>query len=215
MLHLNPDYFVRSCELPPDLDLDGLMRAMSETARVVDRFNQSMAEFGLRLDTLIQRNNFSGTVSNILTKMLDRYTAFTDHSDYAYPDLIGPRCGLEVKCTFKDDKGAESHNGHSGWHLIASFGIDGDGKLYWTCIKIADLIGHNQPDSDWTYCSSKINLKGSRRTETYTTNRKGNHKLRTGVCFINTEIVTKWRKWGYPEFEIPEWSFIARNRIAS
>ena len=92
---------------------------------------------------------------------------------------------------------AESHNGHSGWHMVACYRIDRQ-----TChIKFvhnmcAVLNGHTHSAPDWTYVGSKVNVvTGSRRTETYNTNLIGTTKLRDGSVFLEPTVVNfkRWR----------------------
>lgn len=79
----------------------------------------------------IQGNNFSGLVSNMLCDALNDHSPYKHNSHQAYPDLInasakvdGKLAGLEIKSTIQIGKGGESHNGDSGWHLIACFQIE-------------------------------------------------------------------------------------------
>ena len=154
---------------------------------------------------IVQGNNFSGLVSNILCDSIHENSPFKHNSDQAYPDLINPKvvekgkpAGLEVKSTIQIGKGGESHNGHSGWHLVACFAIDqGTGNIRFVHVMLAVLNGHNQPEPDWVYVGSKVNLDtGSRRTETYNTTLIGTTKLRDGSVYLDpTEINFKrWRQ---------------------
>ena len=65
-------------------------------------------------------------------------------------------------------KGGESHNGHSGWHLIACFKIEEKTRnIRFVHVMMAVLNGHSRAEPDWTYVGSKVNpATGSRRTET-------------------------------------------------
>lgn len=181
--------FLIQSNIPPELTQVSILDVLNETGKIIDHLNNSLGSFGIdSLTSLIQRNNFSGIVSNILTKSFHNLTPYRDNSDHRYPDLIGP-VGLEVKCTVNPSKGGESHNGHAGWHVIASYEIV-DTRLLWTCVKFADL-----EVADWKYCGSKLNDNGSQRTETYTTTPAGRAKLLDGICYLNTDAVPNWRRW--------------------
>ncbi|HSY74502.1 MAG TPA: hypothetical protein VK810_03445, partial [Dongiaceae bacterium] len=95
-------------------------------------------------------------------------------------------------------KGGESHNGHSGWHLIACFQIEPQsGNVRFIHLMFAVLNGHNNPEPDWTYVGSKVNADtGSRRTETYNTTLAGMTKLRDGSVFLDSTAVNfkRWRQ---------------------
>jgi hypothetical protein len=122
--------------------------------------------------------------------------------------------GLEVKTTIRPGKGGESHNGHSGWHLIACFQLDKDsGDIRFIHIMFADLIGHGNPDADWKYLGSQVNKEtGSQRTETYITNGKGIAKLRHGSIYLDTESIdySRWRT--SMDIEPPPYSLFGKTK---
>jgi hypothetical protein len=92
----------------------------------------------------------------------------------------------------------QSHNGHSGWHLVARFQIDQQtGNIRFVHLMFAMLNGHNHTEPDWTYVGSKVNAEtGSRRTETYNTTLIGTTKLRDGSVFLDPTVVNfkRWRQ---------------------
>jgi hypothetical protein len=110
----------------------------------------------------------------------------------------GKPVGLEVKSTVQIGKGGESHNGHSGWHLVACFQIEGaTGLIRFVHVMLAVLNGHTRPQSDWVYVGSKVNATtGSRRTETYNTTLPGTTKLRDGSVYLDPRVVDfkRWRQ---------------------
>ena len=105
---------------------------MNETQRIVSLINANLlASDAKPLPEYIQGNNFSGLVSNILCDAIHENSPYKHNSDQAYPEMVNPKVsakgrlvGLEVKSTIQIGKGGESHNGHSGWHLVACFAID-------------------------------------------------------------------------------------------
>jgi hypothetical protein len=96
-----------------------------------------------------------------------------------------------VKTTIRANKGGESHNGHSGWHIIACYGLnEKSGDIKFIQIMFADLIGHGHPGADWKYQKSVVNkTTGSQRTETYSTTAAGTEKLRRGTVYLDTSVI--------------------------
>ena len=200
------DYFRPKVPLPPGMNISHLEAAMNATQSIVSRINANLLASGAKpLPEYIQGNNFSGLVSNVFCDALNDYSPYKHNSDQAYPDLINPSAkkggksiGLEVKSTIQIGKGGESHNGHSGWHLIACFQIEPQtGNVRFIHLMFAVLNGHNHPEPDWTYVGSKVNATtGSRRTETYNTTLAGTTKLRDGSVFLDTTAVDfkRWRQ---------------------
>jgi len=190
---------------------------MNATQGIVSRINSNLLASGAKpLPEYIQGNNFSGLVSNVFCDGLNDHSPFKHNSDQAYPDLINPSArksgkpvGLEVKSTIQIGKGGESHNGHSGWHLIACFQIEPHtGNVRFIHLMFAVLNGHNHPEPDWTYIGSKVNTTtGSRRTEAYNTTLAGTTKLRDGSVFLDPTAVNfkRWRqgrKGAVPRYSI-------------
>ncbi len=202
----DPGCFRPRVPLPPGLRIGHLQRAMSETQRIVSLVNANLLASGAKpLAEYIQGNNFSGLVSNILCDAIHQNSPYKHNSDQAYPDLVNPKAlekgrpvGLEVKSTIQVGKGGESHNGHSGWHLVACFAIDRKtGNIRFVHVMVAVLNGHNQPDPDWVYVGSRVNVDtGSRRTETYNTTPVGTTKLRDGSVYLDPAAVSfkRWRQ---------------------
>jgi transcriptional regulator with XRE-family HTH domain len=192
--------------LPPGMKLDHLEAALNATQTLVARINANLVSSGGKpLPAYIQGNNFSGLVSNVLCDALHEHSPYRHNSDQAYPDLINPGAsqggnpvGLEVKSTIQIGKGGESHNGHSGWHLIACFKIEpASGIIRFIHVMLAVLNGHTHPQSDWVYVGSKVNATtGSRRTETYNTTLAGTTKLRDGSVYLDPTTVnfSRWRQ---------------------
>jgi DNA-binding XRE family transcriptional regulator len=217
---LTERHFRNQVPLPEGLTINHIRDAANLTQSIIHRMNRNMVEeVGMPLQNLIQGNNFSGLVSNIFSNCMDQCSPYKHNHDQKYPDLIykkgdkGQGVGLEVKLTVNIGKGGESHNGHSGWHVIACYNFLGNGDIVFVHLMFAILNGHQSSDSDWSYVGSKVNNEtGSRRTETYTTNGFGTTKLRDGSIYIDTDIVdfTRWRQ-SRKIAEIPTWSIFAKN----
>jgi len=197
-------FFIPGATLPPKLTIPQIEAALNETHKIIRLVNTTLHRVsGRPLSRFIQGNNFSGIVSNILCDSFSRLTPYKHNHDQRYPDLVCRAsdgrllAGLEVKTTVRPGKGGESHNGHSGWHVVACFSLDKDaGDIRFTHIMFADLIGHGRPDADWKYLGSKVNeTTGSQRTETYITTPVGTAKLRHGSVYLDTNLVdiSRWR----------------------
>jgi DNA-binding XRE family transcriptional regulator len=203
---VNRNFFRPEVPLPPGMKISHLEAALNMTQGLVARINSNLIAGGAKpLPDYIQGNNFSGLVSNLLCDALHDHSPYKHNSHQAYPDLLntaqkerGGPAGLEVKSTIQIGKGGESHNGHSGWHLIACFKIESQtGNIRFIHLMFAILNGHNQPEPDWTYVGSKVNAAtGSRRTETYNTTLVGLTKLRDGSVFLDNAVVSfkRWRQ---------------------
>lgn len=205
ILTVNRDYFRPKVPLPPGLKISHLEAAMNESQGILGVINSNLRAHGGRpLFDYIQGNNFSGLISNILCDAINEHSPYKHNSHQAYPDLInvkvlenGKPAGLEIKSTIQIGKGGESHNGHSGWHLVACYHIDRETcHIRFIHIMCAILNGHTQPQPDWTYVGSKVNaVTGSRRTETYNTTLIGTTKLRDGSVYLDPTVVNfkRWR----------------------
>ncbi|MBS3935780.1 MAG: helix-turn-helix transcriptional regulator [Sulfuritalea sp.] len=217
---LDDRHFRKQVPLPEGLTISHIRDAANLTQSIIHRMNRNMIEaVGMPLQNLIQGNNFSGLVSNIFSNCMDQCSPYKHNHDQKYPDLIykkgnkGKGIGLEVKLTVNVGKGGESHNGHSGWHVIACYNFLESGDISFVHLMVAILNGHQSPDSDWSYVGSKVNAEtGGRRTETYTTNGFGTTKLRDGSVYIDTDIVnfSRWKQ-SRKTAEIPAWSIFAKN----
>lgn len=200
---VNPAFFRPDVPLPPPLTTDLLNDVLDETQRIIFLINTSLTSIGAPpLVNYVQGNNFSGLVSNILCDSFSQLTPFQHNSHQAYPDLIAKDpatrqvVGLEVKTTIQIGKGGESHNGHSGWHLIGCFQIDRTtGNIKFIHVMLAVLNGHQTTEPDWNYVGSKVNTEtGSRRTETYNTNLFGLTKLRDGSVYLDPTAI-EFKRW--------------------
>ena len=198
---VNPAFFLNGTALPPGLTIKHLTAALNETHKVIRLINETLKKVsGRPLSAYIQKNNFSGIISNILCDSFSRLTPYRHNHDQRYPDLIckdtQPETGLEVKTTIRANKGGESHNGHSGWHIIACYELDETtGDIKFIQIMFADLIGHSQPGADWKYQKSVVNkTTGSQRTETYVTTAAGTEKLRRGTVYLDTSVIDTSRR---------------------
>lgn len=173
--------------LPPDLDTDSIVKAMAHTEKIFEDFYD---QTGVKLASILQANTLSGIVSNLFTVRLADASKYVPNPDEkAYPDLVwggkGKHTGIEIKATVDCNKGAEAHNGHGGWHMVAAFKTTDTGGIRFFQLLAADLVAYGDPDSDWSYQGSGSGSGGSQRTETYITNSKGTSKLRDGMVLVD------------------------------
>lgn len=216
---LESKYFRPQVPLPEGLNIGHIEAAANLTQSIIHRMNHNMSlEVGQNLQSLIQGNNFSGLVSIIFSNAMDECSPYKHNHDQKYPDLIceettsGATLGLEVKTTIKPGKGGESHNGHSGWHVIACYRFLETGDIKFVHIMFADINSHRHESPDWNYVGSKENSEtGSRRTETYNTNLSGTTKLRDGSVYLDSSVVnfSRWRQ--ARDGTIPPWSIFAKS----
>ncbi|MDR2365757.1 MAG: helix-turn-helix domain-containing protein [Zoogloeaceae bacterium] len=216
---LEPKYFRPQVPLPEGLTIHHIEAAANLTQSIIHRINRNMTlEIGQTLQSLIQGNNFSGLVSNVFSNAMNECSPYKHNHDQKYPDLVrkkgddGAGIGLEVKTTINIGKGGESHNGHSGWHVIACYNFVENGDIRFIHLMFASLNGHQHSNPDWSYVGSKVNSDtGSRRTETYVTTLAGTTKLRDGSVYMDSSKVnfTRWRQ--ARDSAIPPWSIFARN----
>jgi len=218
---VNPAYF-RKVPLPGKLDLKMLEDALNETQRIIFQINGNLRAIGAKsLPQYIQSNNFSGLISNLLCDSLSDFSCFKHNSHQKYPDLICPSKGsakeegLEVKATTQVGKGGESHNGHSGWHLIACYKITPEtGNILFIHVMLANLNSHTHEFPDGNYVVSKVNeATGSRRTETYNTNVFGTAKLRDGSVYLDTDEIkhARWKHKRRDGIAIPAFSMFIKK----
>lgn len=222
LANVNPAFFRPDVPLPPGMTVQHLESAVNATQGLVATINANLAQSGAKpLTEYIQGNNFSGLVSNVLCDALHDRSPYKHNSRQAYPDLINPNVkergksvGLEVKSTIQAGKGGESHNGHSGWHLVACFRIESEtGNIRFIQLMFAVLNGHGQTEPDWTYVGSKVNeTTGSRRTETYNTNLIGTTKLRDGSVYLDPGAIDykRWRQQRRADTQPPAYSIFRK-----
>ena len=200
---VNPAFFRRNVPLPDELTFEHLEATLNHTQEIIHRINKNMqSESGCTLQSLIQGNNFSGLVSNILSNSFDTCTHYKHNHHQRYPDLVNPYAnrgtgeGLEIKTTINIGKGGESHNGHDGWHVVACYNFVENGDIQFVHVMFAKLNNHRHELPDWKYVGSTLNADtGSRRTETFTTTPAGTAKLRDGSAYLDPSKVnfSRWR----------------------
>lgn len=135
--------FDLSVLLPEGLTVDHLEAAMRETRGVFKAVNDGLRNYGLpSINGLIRRNQYSGLVSDILTRMLDKHSDFKKLENTAFPDLRNPktRVGIEIKATTRDPWGTVGHNVASGWFLTAEYRIDNEGLPEFSRIWVGELV---------------------------------------------------------------------------
>lgn len=230
------DYY-RNVPLPEGLTVSALKEALDYTQELMAVLNFEIRELtGLPLSKLIQRNNYSGVVSNLLTVAMDARTVYKRNSDLEHPDLkadFGE--GIEIKATVDPAKGGESHNALGGWHLIASYSLDEEtGQIRFSVVKIAELVSLRNSkaeglEPDWKYMRSGAGrvaavegeteadsapVKETQRTETFVTTAQGTWKLRHGTVYLDPDF---WRGWERQRYsgEVPShspWFALAQAR---
>jgi hypothetical protein len=108
--------------LPEGLTIDHLEEAMKTVVEIFDVINDGLARREMPpLNKLIRINQYSGMVSDLITRVLDKLSEFKRTRNTEYPDLKNPRTGvgIEVKATTSEQPwGTAGHNVTSGWFLV-------------------------------------------------------------------------------------------------
>jgi hypothetical protein len=129
--------------MPEGLTVDHLEEAMKIVVEVFDAINDGLTKRGMpSLNELIRRNQYSGMVSDLITRALDRVSEFKKTKNTEYPDLKNPSTGvgIEVKATFSEQPwGTVGHNVTSGWFLVLEFDIDKKGSPSFRRVWIGEL----------------------------------------------------------------------------
>lgn len=88
--------YLRDVLLPENLTKESIFLAMKDTQNFFKTIN---SKTGIKLSQLIQKNNFSGVVSNLFTHYMGEHSLYKPYSDQEYPDLMyaEKNIGLEVK----------------------------------------------------------------------------------------------------------------------
>jgi len=134
--------FDKSVPLPDGLTIDHLEKAMETVRKIFEAINNGLSTYGLpTIDKLIRLNQFSGMVSDFLTRMLDRISEFKKLPNTAFPDLKNQRTGvgLEIKATTRSPWSTVGHNVASGWFLTAEYDIDDEGLPNFKVVWVGEL----------------------------------------------------------------------------
>lgn len=197
--------------LPPGIRIPMLQTALAGTEKAIDLINRVFAENQLNpLFVIVQSNNFSGIVSNILTDEVSKVSPYSGGSERRGPDLFSRKYNLsmEVKTTLKLGKGGEGHNGHGGWHILGHFQVDPDTNgIRFVHVMVADLVKFTSVPDDWKAVRETKHSEGSTgHSATYSTTPKGTAKLRDGTVYRETAVIN--------DKQIRGWSRI-RKRLAT
>jgi len=135
-------FFDLSVKLPEGLTIDHLERAMIVVRRIFEAINRGLKAYGMPpLSQLIRRNQYSGLVSDFMTRMLDKFSDFEKLPNTAFPDLRNPRTsvGMEVKATTRSPWSTVGHNVASGWFLTVEYEIDEKGLPAFRAVWVGEL----------------------------------------------------------------------------
>ena len=114
---LREAHFRKDVPLPKGLSFEQLAKAVNHTQNIVHRINQNLqSEVGCTLQSLIQGNNFSGMVSNILSNFINGAVNRKDRGAHhgpvgavggdSRPDFCGDRQGHLGLAARRDERGA-------------------------------------------------------------------------------------------------------------
>lgn len=129
--------------LPEGLTIDHLEEAMKTVVEIFDVINDGLARREMPpLNKLIRINQYSGMVSDLITRALDKLSEFKRTRNTEYPDLKNPRTsvGIEVKATISEQPWSTvGHNVTSGWFLVFEFDINEKGSPIFRRVWIGEL----------------------------------------------------------------------------
>lgn len=179
---INPAYIDDTVPLPLGLTHDQLEKAL----------NRAMAllyQIGLNPQTGdIQKNIYSGVVSNIVTKAIAEQSDLVQNKDTKHPDLYNPKLelshrdyGLEMKATHNVGKGGESHNKGQGWFMVVVYNVVEEQ----TVIVQVETTYLNR--DEWTIHERK---EGSERTRTAITLPTATERLRAHSVYLHPDYAT-------------------------
>jgi len=148
--------------MPEGLTIDHLEEAMKTAIEVFNAINDGLAKYGMPpLSELIRHNQYSGMVSDLITRALDRFSEFKKTKNTEFPDLKNPKtgAGIEIKATLSEQPWSTvGHNIASGWFLTFEFDINERGSPSFRRVWIGELT---EEDFVWHGRSSE-----SKRTPT-------------------------------------------------
>lgn len=153
--------FDTSVPLPDGLMVDHLESAMITVRKVFEAINNGLSQYGMPpINKYIRLNQYSGIISDLLTRILDRISEFKKNPNTVFPDLKNPATGvgIEVKATTRNPWSTVGHNVASGWFLVVEYDIDEKGLPDFRTVWVGELA---EDDFIWRGRS-----KTSRRTPT-------------------------------------------------
>jgi hypothetical protein len=135
--------FFHEATLPEGLTIEQLEEAMKTVTDVFDVINDGLIKRGMPpLSRLIRVNQYSGMVSDLITRALDKLSDFKRTRNTEYPDLKNPRTnvGIEIKATTsKQPWTTVGHNVTSGWFLVFEYDISETGSPSFRRVWIGEL----------------------------------------------------------------------------
>jgi len=191
---LKDEFFNPKIKLPYNLKIEEVKQAMLDTYDFLDRINSTLLKHGYDpLEEYMESNAFSGLISSILIKNIEKNTTCLVKNRYVggHPDLI-PKDkypeegvlqaeeGIEVKAS-KQPGGWQGHNPEAGWFMVFRFIHEKGQPIRFVQVLIAKL-----EKSDWSFSGRR---EGSRRTITASITGSGLHKLRSNPIYQDPAYV--------------------------
>jgi hypothetical protein len=177
--------FDESVPLPEGLTTSHLEEAMKVVRRVFKAINEGLSKYGMPpINELVRLNQYSGMISDFMTRLLDRLSDFKKLANTDFPDLRNPGTGvgLEIKATTKEPWGTVGHNVARGWFLTIEYDLDREGLPSFRTVWIGELV---EEDFIWRGRSPE-----SRRTITASVKRESwNRKMMRVFQHVSGEDV--------------------------
>ena len=189
---LDNRYVNHRAQLPYDLTVEEVVRAVAETYRLFHGLNRYLVAQGFRpLEELLLGNSLSGIISEVLVKNIARVSAMLEANLKVggYPDLLPQgryptnlvlkgEEGIEVKASIQKG-GWQGHNAEDGWVMAFRYRIAEDTGEPMPMTFIEILCAHLL-ESDWSFSGRRGT---SRRTPTASITRSGVEKLRANFLY--------------------------------
>jgi len=153
--------------MPKGLTIEHLEKTLLEVKKIFKAINDGSATHDIPpLAQLIRHNQYSGLVSDFMTRLLDRLSGFKKLPNTAFPDLKNPTTGvgIEVKATMRSPWSTVGHNVTSGWFLVAEYDTDDRGLPSFRVVWLGEL---SEDDFIWRGRSDE-----SKRTITASVEKK-------------------------------------------
>jgi hypothetical protein len=165
--------FDESVSLPEGLTTSQLEEAMKTVRSIFKAINEGLSKYDMPpINELVRLNQYSGMLSDFMTRLLDRLSSFKKLTNTDFPDLRNPSTGvgLEIKATTREPWGTVGHNVARGWFLTIEYELDSEGLPSFKTVWIGELV---EEDFTWYGRSSE-----SKRTITASVKRESwNRKM--------------------------------------
>ncbi len=190
---LDTEYINRKVDLPYDLKIGEVIKAVSETYRLFNGLNDFLMTGGFRpLEELLLGNSLSGILSEFLVKNIARasHALVANLKVGGHPDLLPKGYyasnlilkgaeGIEVKSSIQKG-GWQGHNPEKCWLMVFRYILGKQGKDDVVPLTFVEILCAKLTKKDWSFSGRK---GASRRTPTASITTSGVEKLRSNFLY--------------------------------